>query len=325
MIDLSSNESPYLPSPKVGKEVGMQLEHLNRYVRSEEIRTLKKSMADYCGVSEERILIGPGTDYLFAQAIYRLGRNRNVVTFNPTNLHCMENARYVAAQVVRLQLVPPAFEIDWAGLGSWPGLILFDYPNNPTGQCLINRGQLISLLEGGNHLVLVDEAGYEYCGKTFVDLVPKYPHLAVTRTLNKAFGLAGLRVSWMIAGDSFLEELDTKEVLISRVAYAAALTALEDIAYAKDCAARTISERERLGRGLMALGLEVFSSEANYLLVRAKTADLALQLKTAGFLVEDLSLVWLSGFCRISVGNREENEALLGALSSLSCFDEQDS
>lgn len=317
MIELSANENPYPPSEKVVEAAAASLGQMNRYAGHEETAMLRKAVAGYCGAAEERILLGPGTNYLFGKAVCRFARGKDVRVLNPSFFSCAEEARHVGGRIIRMQLKPPDFKINWAEMGDRPGLILIDSPNNPTGKFLFDRAQMKGLLAGGENLVMVDEAGYEYSGKTFVDLVPEYPNLAVTRTLDKAFGLAGLRVSWMVAGDIFLKGLGSQEMLLGRPACAAALAALEDKAYALECAAMTVLERNRLRTGLLELGLEVFLSEANYLLVRTGIPDFALRLRNVEILVADLSGTWLPGFCRISVGSREDSDALIQAIENM--------
>lgn len=317
MIDLSSNENPYPPSEKAVKAACAATEELNRYLGREEISSLAKAIAGYCGAGEEFIRIGPGTNYLFEKAVCRFAKGREVVLLNPTILRCADAASHIGGRILRMQLTPPGFEVEWDMEEETPRLILIDYPNSPTGQCLIEREQLIKLLKNRDNMVMVDEAAYEYCGKTFVDLVPEYPNLAVARTLDKAFGLAGMRVSWLVAGDDFQVAFDPFDVLISRPACAAATVALGDKEHALEGAARTVCERGRLECGLAGFGMEVFPSEANFLLVRTAIPDFALKLRTAGFFIEDLSFSWLSEFFRISVGSQEENDDLMKAIEAI--------
>lgn len=316
MIDLSSNENPYPPSPNVTEALSKDPGNLNRYTGVNEIRTLKQSLAEYCGSDPERVIPGPGTDYLLEKAICRMSKGRDVVVMNPTTLRCIGSARYVGSRVVRKQLIPPEFRIDWTAAASGTGLFLMEHPNNPTGQMLISREELKKLLKNDDNLVIVDEAGYEYSHQTFADLVPTCPNLAVTRTLDKAFGLAGLHISWMIGGDYFLKELKTADGPISRLACRGALAAVEDRTYALDCAARTVLERDRLAGELLQLGMEVFPSEANFLLVRTEQTDFALRLKEAGILISDLSHTWLPNFYRITVGTSAENTTLVEAIGA---------
>ncbi|HPF19580.1 MAG TPA: aminotransferase class I/II-fold pyridoxal phosphate-dependent enzyme, partial [Bacillota bacterium] len=77
----------------------------------------------------------------------------------------------LGSRVVRKQLIPPEFRIDWTAAASGTGLFLMEHPNNPTGQMLISREELKKLLENDGNLVIVDEAGYEYSHQTFADLV----------------------------------------------------------------------------------------------------------------------------------------------------------
>lgn len=95
MIDLSSNENPYPPSPNVTEALSKDPGNLNRYTGVNEIRTLKQSLAEYCGSEPERVIPGPGTDHLLEKAICRMSKGRDVVVMNPTTLRCIGSARYV--------------------------------------------------------------------------------------------------------------------------------------------------------------------------------------------------------------------------------------
>ncbi len=319
MIDLSSNENPYQVSKKVGNAVISSVEYLNRYLGYEDISRLKEAIAAYAVVEKNSILVASSTNYLFEKVIIGMAKGRDVFVFNPTLFHSVEIVPDVGGRIVRLQLTPPDFIIDWSSVGSIPSLVFIDNPNHPTGKCLIDREQLKVLLENENNLVVIDEAGFEYSGNSFVDFITLYPNLAITRTLDKAFGLAGMKVSWLVGGKAFSKILASREVLINRPAYLAALAALEDSAYMLENVRKTVCERNRLEMGLKKLGFDVFPSEANYLLIRTEIPDFVLRLKQVGFLIYDLSPFWLAGFCIVSVGNEEENEALLQVIEKIFC------
>lgn len=316
MIDLSSNESPFSPLEGVVEAAIGGLDQINRYVGYKEIAKLRKLIAKYCGIGEERIIVGPGTDWINKEIICRFGVGKDIVLLNPNFSKFLSSAKYISRKIIKIQLTPPEFQISWTGCMEDSCLIFIDSPNNPTGKCLIDKKQLVELLEKENHFVLIDEAGFEYSGKTFVDLVEKYANLAITRTFDKAFGLAGFRISWLIVGNRFLKRVSPDDSLVSRPGCLAAIAALEEREYMQENVKMTLSERDFLKENLIKLDIEVFDSEANYLLVRTDIAEFALRLNNSGILIEDLSKTWIDGFYRITVGKRQENLALIRAIQN---------
>lgn len=315
MIDLSSNENPFPPSQKVVDASIAGLEQLNRYVGYEKMRKLRKLIAEYCDTDEERIIVGPGTNWINREIACRLGTGKDVVVLNPGFSNFLSSVKYIARKIVKIQLTPPEFKMNWGVCLDSSCLIFIDSPNNPTGQCLIDKKQLVTLLEE-KHFVIVDEAGFEYSGKTFVNLVKGYPNLAITRTFDKAFGLAGFRMSWMIAGNAFLKRLLPEDSLVTRPGCAAAIAALEEKGHMQKNVQIVLSERDFLKENLKKLDIEVFDSEANYLLVRTNIADFALRLRNTGILIEDFSQAWVEGYYRITVGKRQENLAFIHAIQN---------
>lgn len=316
MIDLSSNENPFPPSKKVTKAVIMALNKANRYVGYGEILKLRQAIANYCLVSENRIIVGPGTNWINKEIVYALGSGKRGILFNPTFSSFLESGRNIFKKIIRIQLTPPDFKIDWEIIGRGPALLFIDSPNNPTGQCLIDRKQLLKLLENKNTFIVIDEAAFEYSGITFVDLVESYSNLAITRTFDKAFGLANLRLSYLIAGDDFLKNLSSEDSLVDGPGCMAALATLEELEYMNNQVRMLIDEGEFLKNDLIDLGFEVYDSKANYMLVRSGIPDLANKLYNAGILIEDLSKTWLDNFYRITIGKREDNLELISKINS---------
>lgn len=317
MIDLSANECPYPPSSNVLKAITESLGMLNRYAAPDQRRTLIDLLAKFADVHAPSIVIGHGTDALIAPILTHFSKDRAVAVTSPTSFGNLELIKQAGGTLKRIQLIPPDFQVNWNCLTGGPYLVLLSQPNTPTGQCLISRQQLIEILERDETLVVIDEAGFDYCQETVIDLVEAYPNLAVTRTMDKTFGLAGLRISWMSAGEILLKAFQYQTPSIGRVACAAAVAALEDPAYAKANAALTISERSRMTKSLQDLGFQVFESKANFLLIKTEVPDLALRLRQLDILIEDLSGNWLESYYRISIGSEEEIDALIEAISKL--------
>ena len=315
MIDLRSNENPYGRSCEEFMDLCRGLEDLNRYLGYGELERLESKLAEYCGVDKERIFVGSGTDSLIKNAILKFYEGMDLIILNPCCQGAVETAKDIGMRIRRIQLKPPEFRVDWKSLEIKKSIVAIDYPNNPTGQLLIEKDELEELLKNGN-MVIIDEAGYEYSKRTFAGMVGDYEKLAVTRTLDKAFGLAGLRVGYMVAGDFFVKGIG-KTVEINRPAFVCAMEALRDKRHMRESVSKTLEEREYLEYRLREIGFDVYKSQANYLCVRSEIADIALRLREKGIMVEDLSREWLEGYCRISIGAREENSKLLEAIGQM--------
>ncbi len=318
LIDLSSNENPYKPSQKVINALLNSTENINRYVGVTELNVLKKKLSHYNQISEERIFIGPGTDFLINEVLMNFSKGRNIVTFNPSFFSSIEIAKYFVKKIIKIQLTPPEYSIDWSAFQEGSSIFILDNPNNPTGKCLLSKDDLTILLENKNNIVLLDEAYFEFSQVSFSNLLCCFPNLVVLRTLDKAFALAGLKVSYLMAGDNLLKRLSLKNQSISRPACNAAVAAVEDKDYSFECVKEIINERERLKKCLESLGLIVFPSQTNFLLVKTSLQELALRLKSKNILICDLSRTWFKDYYRISVGNREDNNKLVEAIKELS-------
>jgi histidinol-phosphate aminotransferase len=150
-----------------------------------------------------------------------------------------------------------------------------------------------------------------------VELLDGRPFLVVTRTLSKAFGLAGARIGYLVADPRIIAALRLVRLPyhISAVTQAIGSTALRFRRGLLDAARLVAAERDRLAEELIERGLTVIPSDANFLLVGFGDAPAAWQaLVERGVLVRD---VGLPGWLRISVGTNVEVDALLAALDDL--------
>jgi histidinol-phosphate aminotransferase len=132
--------------------------------------------------------------------------------------------------------------------------------------------------------------------------------------MDKAFSLAGVRIGYGIVGEAFQDVLSTFYAFLSRPSLCAAMEALKRPEDMRKNVRRAIEERERLRRALDELGVPVYPSSANFLLVRSGVPDLVTRLRDEGVLVSDVSNQLPAGFFRVSVGAPEENNAFVDAL-----------
>jgi histidinol-phosphate/aromatic aminotransferase/cobyric acid decarboxylase-like protein len=200
-------------------------------------------------------------------------------------------------------------------------VLVLNSPNNPTGSALPD-GAVERCLDETEALIVCDEAYQEFGGPTAVPLLARSARVVVLRTFSKAMSMAGLRFGFALAHPDLAREIAKAKLPynVNAITLAAAQVAFEQ---PERFAARTREvalERDRtfgLLRGIP--GLTVYPSAANFLLIRAdgiEAHDLFRRLlQEDGILVRDVSGgAGLAGCLRISIGSREDMDAVVGAL-----------
>lgn len=319
LLELDLNEMPFPPPENVIKAAERSLASLNRYADVESLQRLGLLLSQYAGVNHEQIIIGPGSDLLLREIVLCFAARRKVLMADPTFLPTAQVARRIARKLVRIRLTPPLYSLALQALVEEleePTLIIIDNPNNPTGKLLLDREAAERILDHPDALLVVDEAYCEFSGLTLAGMVANHDNLAVTRTLDKAFGLAGARIGYMIAGRNFLDAFPLSPSFLPQASIEAAVEALLRPGYMWKNVQSIVRERERLCEQLAALGATVFPSSANFLLVRSQITAVAEELRERGVLVKDISDQLGPGFIRVAVGTPQENGAFLEAYRS---------
>ena len=174
------------------------------------------------------------------------------------------------------------------------------------------------------NLVVVDEAYYEFGGKTFVPLLSRYSNLAVLRTFSKAFSIASLRVGYLLSNPEIIQEVRKVKspFNVNSFSQLAAQVVFENKDILKDSMEKVIDEREKLIIRINELPpFKVYPSQANFVLVEVgskENSDLVYNnLLQQGILVQIIYEPAFSDsryFLRITVGNKEENGILIKGL-----------
>lgn len=199
-----------------------------------------------------------------------------------------------------------------------PGLIFLAVPNNPTGNCF-DEADLRKIIEQTNALVVIDEAYVAFTDADMLSLASEYDNVLVMRTFSK-MGLAGLRLGMLFGKKAWIEEINKIRLPynINVLTQATTLFALQHYDVLLEQAEKLKSERQRLMAELIALdGVEVFPSEANFLLVRTEkpAEEIHLALKESSVLVKCLANTHplLNSCLRITVSTEEENSRFMQA------------
>jgi histidinol-phosphate aminotransferase len=313
VVMLSRNENPYGPSPRAVAALRDAALHLHRYP---DARPFVEAVAEYTGSPEEMVVVGAGMDeIIITMARLFLGPGDRAVIPVPTYTYYSLAARLCGAIPVYFRRLS-SFEVD---LHLPEGEMIFlCSPNNPTGNAA-SEETVRSVLEASDSIVFLDEAYVEFAKANLAHLLEDYQNLVVGRTLSKAFGLAGLRLGYALAGVGLAEQYRRASPIfsISSISLAAGTAALRDRDYLRECVRKIKSERERMARQIEGAS----PSQANFLYLRTRdrSTRVAEQLLQRGVVVRDCASFQGAGdhHIRVTVGTPEENEILIEALASL--------
>lgn len=311
-IFLDANENPYNNG-------------INRYPDPHQ-KALKAKVAEIKGISADSLFIGNGSDEAI-DLVYRVfcvpGAS-NAVSIAPSYGMYEVAAAMNDIEFRKVQLRPD-FSMDTEAMlsaaDSKTRLMFICSPNNPTGNSFPVE-QIEDILERFGGVVVLDEAYIDFSVRpSLTSLVKRYPNLIVLQTLSKAWGMAGLRIGLAIADPAVI-------ALMSKVKYpyninvlAQKMALMKLDGAAKDRAvAEIVGQRFRLEKELAKCpeGKGIYSSDANFLLVRFDNPDEVYErLLAGGVIVRNRSKVsGCEGCLRITVGTPAENDRLLRLLSS---------
>ncbi|MEA1898855.1 MAG: aminotransferase class I/II-fold pyridoxal phosphate-dependent enzyme [Bacteroidota bacterium] len=320
ILKFHMNENPYSPAKSIKEAAIKGLEKINRYSESKHLIELKTLLGDYNNVSSDRIVVSHGSDLLLREIINIFSKDRKIIMVNPSFFPIAQYALKQASRFTKIQISPPDFKLDHNLLLNElnePTLLIIDNPNNPTGKILLDNELVEKILQNKNALLLVDEAYYEFSVQTFAGLIQKYPNLAIIRTMDKAFSLAGLRLGYLLAGDFFKDQFSGFPAFLSRSTMFAAIEALKNPEYMTINVNNILSEKARVEKELTKIGIQVFPGSTNFVLIKSKLPDFGKKLMNSGIIVKDLSEEWIDSYYRISIGLPEENDALLSIIKKI--------
>jgi histidinol-phosphate aminotransferase len=326
-VQLNVNENPYPPSEAVVVEVAQAVAEatrtLNRYP-DREFTALRTALAGYLGhgVRPEQVWAANGSNEVMLQLLQAFGGpGRVAVSFAPTYSMYPEYARdAMTGWVVGHREEDFALDVDHAVAvlkEHQPTVVLLPSPNNPTGTAL-PLDVVAAVCEATSGVVVIDEAYGEFrrAGTpSALELLPCTPNLVVSRTMSKAFALAGARLGYLAASPEICDALRVVRLPyhLSAVTQAVALAALR---HADELLGRVDdlrAERDRTVAWLREQGFEVAETDANFALFGTFANRHAVWqgLLDRGVLIRETGP---DGWLRVSIGTAEEMAAFKDAL-----------
>lgn len=293
---------------------------LNRYP-DDDCTSLRQAYARYLGVHPDQILVGNGSDQMLQLLISAfISSKSRLLTVTPDfSMYDFYALSYegTMCKYPILEGEKVHFSLDefiHQARDLKPGLILFSSPNNPTGKQMSNEDLLKLCWAVAPIPVAVDEAYVEFADHSALQILNQTDNLYITRTLSKAYSLAGARVGFLISTARNIERLRPYKVVysVNTLSMALAECTLAHADLFEDMAKKTIAERERLAGEYAKLpGITVLPSKANFLCL--VTVPKVLEKLKAAFEERKIMLRWYEEkpYVRVTVGTPEENEQVL--------------
>ena len=332
-IQLNVNENTH-PLPQtvidaIAQEVAKAAATLNRYPDREFVE-LRELLADYLGhgLDKENIWAGNGSNEVLQQVLQAFGGpGRSVLSFDPTYsmyplLASGTDTTYISGQRSE------DFSLDAESAAAQvrahkPNIVFLCSPNNPTGTAL-GLDVIEAVYEAAseiNAMVLVDEAYAEFSlasTKSALSLLPGRQRLIVTRTMSKAFGLAGARLGYLAAAPEVTDAIRLVRLPyhLSAVTQATAIAALKNIDLLLAQVEEIKTQRDRIVATLIELGLSPSVSDSNFVFFGGleNPREIWQGLLDAGIIIRDNGI---QGTLRVTAGTEAETTAFLERLTQL--------
>lgn len=317
---LDANESPFNINDTLTIEDYKSLldNSLNKYPDGNS-EALINAISAYINMPAENILCGNGADELL-KIIFDtvIGSGDKVLTHAPTFSQYRLNSDINNGCFIEVP-TDENYQLDMDAFiasiqNEKPNLVLLCNPNNPTGN-IVERDQILNLLDATDALIIVDEAYIDFSTKSVIDLANQYPNLVVMRTLSKGFGLAGIRLGYLVSSEENIDYFNRVRMPynVNRMTTSLAQLALTKRSYNDASVKYLVDERDRLYEILSQNSqLKIIKSYANFLFIKTDYAD---QINTA-LLEKDIKVrvfnnQLLQNAMRITINEKSVNNLVI--------------
>ncbi len=274
VVKLNTNENPFPPSPNVIRAIReIEPEMLRRYPNPA-ADAFREAAALIVGVTPDMIMAGNGSDDVLAIAMQTFLSPGDVLAYpEPTY-----SLYPVLAELDEVKVATVPWENGWslpvdALLAVKPRAIFLANPNAPSAT-FVSPQRIEELLRKFAGLLLIDEAYVDFADDNCLPLIREHENVVVTRTLSKAYSLAGMRFGYAVSRPDVIREMNKAHdsYPCDAISIAAATAAISDQEYARKTWEHVRSERQRVSSELTQMGWKVLPSHANFILASAPMA-----------------------------------------------------
>ncbi len=329
IIKIASNENPYGPYPKSLERMQRELVKLNQYPDSN-FKALRRTLGRVHDISPECICVSHGAEGML-QTIGKcfIGEGDEVIIPAATYTLYKEISKVMGATVIDAPMTGVSVDISAIEerIGPKTKLIWIANPNNPTGT-IVGKQAFDRLLDRlpDHTWVVLDEAYAEFAEGALlpdrVALISDGRHVISVRTFSKAYGLAGARLGYAMAGQAVVTVINTvsEPFNANRVAIAGALAAMDDDADSfREAVSRIKQDRTLTEKRLGRMGLRVIPSHANFLMFETPVPAQRVfdALLKVGVIVRPCNAWGYDHMVRVSIGTSAQMDKFIEALSAV--------
>ena len=321
-IKLNTNESPFPPSKKAVDAASEAARSLELY-SDPEAKKLTEAIAEMCGVTPDCVLATNGSDEILNFAFMAFCDKDHSAVF-PDITYGFYSV-FAELNGVPYEEIPllDDFTInveDYIGVNK---TVFIANPNAPTGIALTLDQIERIVASNPDNIVVIDEAYVDFGGESAIPLTKKYDNLLVTQTFSKSRSMAGARLGFGVGSPTLIADLNmikysTNPYNVNAMTMAAGLGVLADAEYTEKNCRAVIENREWTVEKLKELGFVMTDSKSNFIFAKHPEIDggaLYILLRQRGILVRHFTKPRISDYNRITVGSREQMEALVNAIT----------
>ena len=328
VIKLNTNENPYPPAPGVERALReMDTDRLRLYP-DPSANELVSALAEQYGVGTDQVFVGVGSDDVLSMCFLTFFNSEKPILFPDITYSFYK----VWAELYRIPYECPKldenFRIVKEDYYRENGGVIFPNPNAPTA--IYEELGFVEdiLIHNPDSVVIVDEAYIDFAGKSALELIGRYSNLIVVQTFSKARSMAGMRIGYAISSPVLIRYLnDVKysfnSYTMNQTSIVCGKEAVKDLAYFEKTTKKIVETREWAKEELRKLGFEFPDSRANFIFARHPRYDageLFEALKKQDIYVRHWDSERIRQYLRITVGTREEMEALFAAMGAYMCY-----
>ncbi len=330
-VKLNQNESPYDVPKNLKEEISKRIlsADWNRYPSRTAI-PLVEAISEYTNFPREGIVAANASNEVL-QGVFQTTCNAGdrLVAISPGFAIYPYLSQIMDLNLIEVPLLED-FSFDVPEIikqGKDAKMVVLALPNNPTGTTISNE-QIEEIAQNINGIFVVDEAYFEFSKKTAISLLDKYDNIIIIRTLSKAFGLAGLRLGYLLTNSMLASAVQKAKLPFSVGIFGqiAGEILLKKNEYIKDVVKKILDEKEKVFSELKRIQtIEPVPSFTNFILFKTQNVsgkDLFEEMYRRGVLLRFFNTPRLENILRVTVGEPEQNEIFIKTLKEV-LFDEK--
>ncbi len=329
IIKLASNENPFGPSPKSLEVLKQSIMNVNSYPDDSSFY-LKKQISEKYDCNMENVLIGNGSvEVLHFIVTSIMNKEDYLVRSEYAFIMSLISPIVVGANTINVPMKDFCHDIEAlveSANKSDSRILYIDNPANPIGT-MLNADEIDYVLRNTNEdtLIIMDEAYDEYLDKNSriktVELMKKHKNLIILSTFSKIYGLAGLRVGYMIGNKELIENISKVRLPfnVNLLAQRAAGAALDDDRFIEMCRKENDKGKKFLKNEIELLGFNPIESFTNFITFDTErdAKQIFTELQKKSIIIRPLTNYGLPAFIRITIGREQENHIFIEKFKEL--------